>query len=239
MKNAKVLGALILSLVVVSVVLDFCQEYVFSRLVKSVIAPAFLLLYWLTVTPKNKYFTWFLILFSIPEITSFTELFIETNADMYLYYTFGNILYILAYIVLFYGVCRDLNFSKILKSYKPHLIVLILLNLYIMYVLLTIVQPKFPELHMLLIEVIYNIVMLLLLTASLLLYFSKDNKKALFLFFGSLCIVFSEVLQIAYFYISERDGFNIVSIILFSMAFCFYYFYAKTKNEDTFKLLVE
>ena len=89
-----------------------------------------------------------------------------------------------------------------------HLIVLLVLNVYVIYVLLKIETPHLVSYENV-VEFIYNVITLLLLSVSLLNYFYKDNKKSLILFFGSLCIVFSEVIQIAYFYITDKGNGNL------------------------------
>jgi hypothetical protein len=72
-------------------------------------------------------------------------------------------------------------------------------------------------------EVVYNIVIMLLLTMALVNYISRDSKKAMNLLIGSLCIVFSEVIQVAYFYVSERIVFGVVYSVLLVLAFTLFY----------------
>jgi hypothetical protein len=76
------------------------------------------------------------------------------------------------------------------------------------------------------IEVFYNIVVMLLLTVTLVNYISRDSKKAMNLLIGSLCIVFSEVMQVAYFYVSEKNVLNVTYSVLLIFAFCFFYIQA-------------
>ncbi|WP_406847832.1 hypothetical protein [Xanthomarina sp. GH4-25] len=198
--------------------------------------PLFTLLYFINVKDKSRYFSWFLILFSISELLVFAEFYINTDKIFDLYYMFGNLLYIAAYCLLLLEVCKSLDFKAVLKNYKAHLAVLSILNGYMVYVLITIVNPfLFNNSFMIGIELIYNIVMLLLLSLSLIAYFYNDNKKSLALFLGSLSIVFSEVIQIAYFYITDQDILNFVSTVLFVMAFSFYYYHSRISLEYRFK----
>ena len=83
------------------------------------------------------------------------------------------------------------------------------------------------------IELIYNIVMLLLLSTSLLNYFYRDNKKSLYMFLGSLLIVFSEVISVAYLYISSHYSLNLIVVTLALLAFYFFYQQSKLSNDKS------
>lgn len=214
---------------------EYKEEYFISSISKSFIVPLFTLLYFLNVKIKSPYFSWFLILFSISELMVFAEFYIDSEKAFDVYYMFGNLLYIIAYILLLIDVCKSLNFKLVFKNYKAHLIILTLLNIYMIYVLITIVNPFMFNSVMIGFELIYNIVMLLLLTFSLIAYFYNDDKKSLILFLGSLSIVFSEVIQIAYFYITDQGLLNFVSTVLFVLAFIFYYSHSRIKVGQGFK----
>ncbi|TYA57258.1 hypothetical protein [Formosa maritima] len=217
---------------------EFQEEYFISSISKSFIVPLFTLLYFINEKNKSPFFTWFLLLFSISELMVFAEFYIQTDRAFDLYYMIGNLLYIFAYILLLIEVCNSLNFKLVLKNYKAHLVVLTLLNVYMVYVLITIVNPFMFNSFMIVIELTYNIVMLLLLTFSLIAYFYNDDKKSLALFLGSLSIVFSEVIQIAYFYITDKELLNFISTILFVLAFCFFYYHSRVKMGEGFKAVV-
>lgn len=231
MKKSTVLIGFIVMLCIAFAIFEFKQEYVISSLCKSLIVPMFTVLYFINVKNRSFYFTLFLILFSISELSVFLEYFVESDFTFDIYYTLGNLLYILAYIALLLEVYKSMDIKNVLKNYRIHLVVLSALNIYIIYVLLTIVNPYLEGSFLFYIELVYNIVMLLLLTASLIGYFYNDNKKSLLLFFGSMCIVFSEVIQVAYYYISDKDLLNLSQTLLFVLAFCFFYFQSKIQNK--------
>jgi TRAP-type C4-dicarboxylate transport system permease small subunit len=67
---------------------------------------------------------------------------------------------------------------------------------------------------------------MLLLTVTLINYINRDSKKAMNLLLGSLCIVFSEVMQVAYFYVSDKNIINVTYSVLLIFAFCFFYIQA-------------
>ncbi|WP_104736114.1 hypothetical protein [Hanstruepera ponticola] len=240
-KKSNILIGLIIMLCIAFTAYEFLGLSLFSEKFKALIVPTFTLLYFVSVNRKSFYFTWFLILFSVSELIVFSELLFDFNTmtdDEILkfddfYYTSGNLLYIAAYIFLLIEVVKTFNLKAVLKNYKIHLVVLSALNVYIIYVLLTIVNPYVEDSYLFFIELIYNIVMLLLLTFCLISYFYNDNKKSLFLFFGSVCLVFSEVIQVAYFYITESENafLNVAQTFLFILAFSFFYFQSKIRNK--------
>jgi hypothetical protein len=81
------------------------------------------------------------------------------------------------------------------------------------------------------IELTYNIATLILLSASLLNYFYRDDRKSFLLFIGSLCIVFSEVIQVAYMYIEEKNLLIFSSSIFSVLAFYFFYLQSNLINQ--------
>ncbi|MFD2552130.1 hypothetical protein ACFSQP_09915 [Bizionia sediminis] len=236
MKKTDILIFFIIAFCVIFTLLQINGKTELSGLSKALIAPLFALMYFINVEKKTRYFSLFLIAFSAAELFVFVEYFSlkapQINLDAV--YVIGNLFYMLSYVFLIIEVSKTINFRKALKNYIVHILILMALNIYIVYVLLTIVFPSFPkgaELFIM-VELVYNIIMLLLLSISLISYFYNDNKKTLFLFFGSICIVFSEVIQIAYYYVAEEQGvLNIVQTLLFLMAFCFFYVQSKVKNE--------
>ncbi|MGY0392097.1 hypothetical protein ACW5R3_06055 [Bizionia sp. KMM 8389] len=235
MKHTNILISLSVMLCIAFVVFQINGQEFLSTICKSLIVPLFTVIYFLDVSKKSKYFTLFLVLYSISELSVFLEytLFEEDQLVLDAYYVIGNLIYIAAYVFLLLEVFKTIDFKNILKNYLVHVIVLTGLNVYIIYVLINIVSPRFQfEMSSLIIvELLYNIAMLLLLTFSSISYFYNDSKKTLLMFFGSICIVFSEVIQIAYYYIADQDLLNIVHVLLFVMAFYFFYFQSRMVNK--------
>lgn len=237
LNKSNLLIAFIIFLSIAFALCQFQEQYLISAISKSLIVPLITLLYFINVQYKSTYFTWFLVLFSLSEISTFLQFYLNSTQALDAYYVIGNIAYIIAYTLLLLEVIKNLNFKRVFIKYKLQLFILGVLNIYIAYMLLTIVIPVINDSRLIYIEVVYNIVILLLLTFSLITYFYNDNKKTLLFFIGCLCIVFSEVIQIAYFYIAEMDMLNYTSTILFVLAFCFFYFHAKTNNVKSLNLV--
>ncbi len=235
MKNTNILIFLIISFCVSFAIFQISDQEFLSNGSKSLIAPLFTLLYFINVPQRSMFFSLFLIFFSIAELSTLLEYFTLdwSQEQLDAYYVIGNTVYILAYCFLIIEVLKTISLRKVFENYFIHVVVLLALNIYIIHVLMTIVNPDFQldSQYLIAVELVYNVVMLILLTMSLISYFYNDNKKTLLLFFGSICIVFSEVIQVAYFYIADQDLLNITQTILFVLAFSFFYFQSKVKNK--------
>jgi len=199
-----------------------------SNGIKSFILPLITLIYFLNVKKRTLFFSLFLILYSASDLM----IFIEPYISYYLSYYLGNLLYILGYLFLLLEICKSISLFNVIRNFKIHLLVLVSLNIYIGYVLQVVVNPYVEKTNEYYIEIIYNTVMLALLSVSLLNYFYRDNVKALYLFLGSLCIVFAEVIWVAYTYISERNLLSVVSTSLYLAAYYFYYKQSKLEYEN-------
>lgn len=234
--KSNILLAFIILLCVSFTLFQVQEEFYISAVSRALIVPLITVLYFMNTRDRSLYFSWFLLFFSISELIVFTEYFLQTGKQLHVYYFVGNLLYILAYLSLLIDIIKGLNFKKVFKNYKLQLFVLGVLNIYIVYMLLSIVNPIIKNTNWIYLELIYNTVILLLLTFSLISYFYNDNKKTLLCFIATLFIVFSEFVQIAYFYISDKNMLNFISTFLFVMAFGFYYFYARTRSVKTFRL---
>ena len=237
MDKSKVLVFITLLLYLLSVVFQFNGEDVVANSLKSAILPTITLLYFLTIKRKALFFTFFLVLFSTSELLVLIENYLPHVINYYL----GNSLYILAYTSLIIEIIKSISFSHILKYHKIHLIILTCLNIYIVYVLQVIVNPYVEKTNEYYVELVYNIIMLSLLSFALLNYFHKDNVKSLYLFLAALCIVFGEVMWVAYTYISARDLLNVVSTTLYVVSFYFFFKQSKLRHEvrkDELSMLV-
>ena len=233
MTKSKILIGLVVLLSTLFIVFQYNNNVVLSTMVRALIVPMISLLYFLNVKKRSIFFTIFLVLFSISEVTVLFSSYFPYQSE----YFVGNSLYILAYIFLIYEILRDLDFAYLFKNFTIHLLVLSTLNIYVIYVLLKIEDPFVIGFEFV-IEFVYNIVTLFLLSISLLNYFCKDNRKSLLLFLGSICIVFSEVIQIAYYYIAQKNLLNFSYSVLLILAFCFYYYQSTITESEDIKTIV-
>lgn len=240
MYNSKILVGCVVLLYVFFAFFEVLGEYNLAYHLDSLIIPLITVIYLLFVKNKSILFMLFLLLYSISDLLGIAVRDVLVNNSAYdddhivfeYDYYIGSTLYILAYLFLFFKIASSLSFIHVIKHYKIHLLVLSILNVYLVYVLQVIVEPNIYYEYEYAVELVYNIVMLSVLSAALLNYFYRDNKKSFYLFIGSLCLVFSEVIDIAFIYLSERSLLNILGTSLALGAFYFFYQQSKLLNEE-------
>lgn len=229
MYKSKVLVGLVLLLYLLFVIFEFSENYAIAHNFDTLILPLITVIYILYASRKNVFFLLFLLCYSISDLMGLFGDYIPYEIDYYL----GNSLYIMAYFFLFIKITRYMSIMHVLRNFKIHLIVLLALNIYLVYVLQVIVSPyvdmQSAEFY---IELAYNTMMLLVLSGALLNYFYRDGKKALLLFVGSLCIVFSEVIEVAYIYIAQKSLLGFLSTTLALAAFYFFYQQSRLVHEQ-------
>ncbi len=153
-------------------------------------------------------------------------------------YYLANYLVIATYTSLIIFLVKDFNIKLLLKEFKLHIIVLLIFNAYIIYVLnQMIMQDAKLAVYSLdfIIEVTYNVLILLVLSLSLIHYLYHETKQGLLLFLASVCIVFSEMVQVAYLFISSAYLLQMVYTALIGVGFYFLYVYIKIKYKSTQK----
>lgn len=228
MYKSKILLGLIVLAYILFVVFQFSGNEFVASSFSSFIFPLIALFYFTTIKNRTLLFSLFLISYSLSELMFFSIGYIPY---MYFYYV-GNILSMLSYAFLLLEVCKSVCAFNILKNFKIHVVVLIGLSVYIAYVLQQAINPHLEMTADYLIEITYNITMLLLLSLSLLNYLNKDDRKSLLFFFGALFIVFSEVINVAYLYVAHQNLFNFISVSLFVLAFYFLYQQSRVESKN-------
>ncbi|WP_274476479.1 hypothetical protein [Mangrovimonas aestuarii] len=231
MDKSKLLTALVLVFCLLFVLFQVNDNEGLAESTRGLIVPIITAFYFLNAKYKSKFFSAFLVLFSISELLYLFDDYILYTVD----YLLGNGLNIAAYICFIVAILKTLDIAYILKNCRLQLSVLIVLNSYIVYVLWDI-QYSIRDFGSIgyeyIVEMIYNIVTLLLLSIALLNYLYKDDKRSLLLFLGALSLLFSEVIQIAYYYIAERELLNMSYSTLLILAFYLFYIQSTIKEEE-------
>lgn len=234
MDKLKIFGSAIALLYILFSIYLFSGESLVAYNIGLFLCPVIALMYFLYVRRKTIAFSLFLFFYSLSQILALFSLYMPSKVD----YVIGNSLYILAYTSLLIEICRTVCVLNVLKEYKLHVVILLAANIYIIYLLQSIVLDPIVMYSLeYFIELIYNIIILLLLSISLLNYFYKDSRKSFFMFLGSLCIVFSEVLGVAYLYMGHQLMLNFISTTLYFIAFIFLFKQSKIKPRKLRRLI--
>ncbi|AUC81922.1 hypothetical protein [Lacinutrix sp. Bg11-31] len=222
----------IASLFMVGVLFDVETLSDFSR---ALILPFLVYLYFTVSEVKSKFFALFLIFCAFAECVK-----VIMYLDAYALSKVSNIAYILGYISLLLYISKSINFQRLFSKFKVPIIVLTVFNGYLIFVLnqmiladSTIAIYTFEFL----IECSYNICILLVLSFSLINYLYHDTKKGLILFLASACIVFSEMVQVAYIFVSSEYILRVAYSVLLIVGFYLLYVYIVSKINTFYKVL--
>jgi hypothetical protein len=229
MQKSKLLSGIIIALTISFVGFQIFQVDFIGGIVRGLILPLLTILYCVTGKSKSNYFFYFLLFYSLAEFTSVFSYFAYYSVvvDNFLYYG-GNLCYITAYVFLILEVLKSIKLKSVISKFPAHIIILLVLDIYSVYLVseIAVKSDYLSNMTEYIIEIVYNIVVMLLLTVTLINYISRDSKKAMNLLLGSLCIVFSEIMQVAYFYVSDKNILNVTYSVLLIFAFCFFYIQA-------------
>lgn len=229
MQKSKLLSGIIIALTISFVGFQIFQVDFIGGIVRGLILPLLTILYCVTGKSKSNYFFYFLLFYSLAEFTSVFSYFAYYSVvvDNFLYYG-GNLCYITAYVFLILEVLKSIKLKRVISKFPAHIIILLVLDIYSVYLVseIAVKSDYLSNMTEYIIEIVYNIVVMLLLTVTLINYISRDSKKAMNLLLGSLCIVFSEIMQVAYFYVSDKNILNVTYSVLLIFAFCFFYIQA-------------
>lgn len=188
------------------------------------LAPILMGLYLVKVKKKSHRFILFLSLYSLANILHF----FYNDVKSYKVYFICNLLYILSYSFLLAEVYINIKIKNIIKKFPIQFSVLILLSVFLIYKLMVIINPEeYEGKYYFLIQAVegfYNTVLLLLLSTSLLSLLENTTRKPFFMFLGCLFLFLSEVILLDYYYVSADFMFNVISGVIYFLAFlCFYY----------------
>lgn len=206
-----------------------------SNFSKAFILPLLVYLYFTVSNARNKFFAMFLIFCAFAGFVN-AIMFL----DVYILSKVSKIGHILGYISLLTYIAKSISLKKLLEKYKIPIVVLAIFNCYLIFSLNQMILADIAiEVYTFdfLIECIYNMCILLVLSFSLVNYLYHDSKKGLILFLASVCIVFSEVVQVAYIFVSSEYVLNVVYAVLLVTGFYLVYVYIVSKINIFYKVL--
>lgn len=235
MHVSKILGIIIVLLSVFFLGLQSrgLEEYAFG--VKALAMTVLIILYFVRVKKRHTLFILFLIAFASAEIFNYFTYYMSPVEDQSIdiYYLTGNLLYILAYLFLIGRILTIMNLRKAIVKFPIQILLLLVLGVFVAYMITDISKSEIDAGYMTTLELSYNAVVMFLVCASLVNYMYMDTKKSMNLLVGSICIVFSEIIQIAYYYITDLDiTLNILHSSFLVGAFIFFYLQSKLSEEQ-------
>ena len=231
MQIGKFLGALTLALSLFFLGLQFKGLEIEAAGVRALAVTLLTFLYVIRVNKKHTLFLLFLVFFTIAEILNYvttTSNFLKFQEVDYSYYI-SNGLYIIAYLFLTARITVAMNIKKAFLKFPIQICLLVILGLFFVYYVSDTTKKGLSSSEYYL-ELLYNAVVMLLMTMALVSYMLRDDKKSMNLLLGTICIMFSEVIQLAYFYVA--NSFNLLNVLcsLF-LVFAFIFFYLQSRLE--------
>ncbi|RAJ24864.1 hypothetical protein LX77_01863 [Gelidibacter algens] len=220
----KILISLLIALSVVFIGLQVYQMENEAAGLRTLLFVLLTTLYYVRVKNKRVFFFSFLITFTIAEILNFLSFFVDVpqlNDSDTMYYLVNSV-YIIAYALLITQILSAMNVIEMVKKYPFHLLILIVLDVFCVVVVTNTAIGRLTY-YAYFVELIYNAVIMILLTVTLINYLHREDKKAINLLIGAIFIFFSEVLQLAYFYISSINILNVACSICLVLGFAFFY----------------
>tara|TARA_B100000809_G_scaffold6170_1_gene6291 strand:- start:326 stop:1024 length:699 start_codon:yes stop_codon:yes gene_type:complete len=202
--------------------------------VKAIGMSMLVVLYFFGVKKKHVLFMLFLLAYSAAEVHNYITYNLLPTADATydLHYLIGNTLYISAYVFLILRIFSVMNFKKAVSRFPFQIGLLFILGVFVVYLVtdLSNFGMIFDYSHS--VELFYNSIIMFLVCLALINYMYNDTKKSMNLLIGSICIIFSEVIQIAYFYVSNHDNaLNVLYSCFLVGAFIFFFIQSKLSEE--------
>ncbi|WP_111683001.1 hypothetical protein [Winogradskyella tangerina] len=173
---------------------------------------------------RSRLFFWFLVTFTIAHLLSYSAWYgpmIEKGEIDYYYYG-ANILYIISYIFLIAKITTSLKLKKVFKELTIPIIILFLLDVFCV-VLVTDTTKSALSIYEYTLEFVYNAIVMALLSVALIDYMYRNDNKSMMFLLGSICIVFSEIIQLAYYYILDDRSLGFIYSFFLVIAFLFFY----------------
>lgn len=220
----KILKVVLLLLGMSFVLLQGFAFEVEAAAVSSIMLVLLTVLYCKWTKNKTKYFFWFLVTFAIAHLLGYFALFVielrEGQTD-YFYYA-ANSLYMLAYVFLIIKILGSLQLWKVFQELSIPIFILVVLDIFCVYIVSGTTENVL-EFYEYSLEFSYNAVIMVLLSVGLINYMYRNDNKSMLFLIGSICIVFSEIIQLAYFYILTSNGLGFIYSFFLVLAFVFFY----------------
>lgn len=235
MKPKHILASSLVILSIVYIGLQLMKYEMYASFVRAFMAISLTILYALQINTKRDYFFKFLLTFAIADLLGLLYWFdkLKSMFDIDIIYYVCNGLYIISYLFLIIMVIKSMNLRDVITKLPAYIVILVVLDIFCVTIVTD--TAKGLSIYQYSLEFIYNAVIMSLLTLSVINYIYRVNKKAMNLLIASIFIVFSEMIQLAYYYVIEINVLNVLCSLFLVIAFLFFYLQA-TLVEETEEL---
>ena len=181
-------------------------------------------LYCVWTKNRGHLFLGFLVVFTCAHLLGLYSYYVPeiSNEKVDYYYYGANILYISAYMLLIIKILRGVNLAKVISEFAVPILILIVLDVFCVSIVSDTAGNVFTS-NQYILEFIYNSVVMLLLSVGLINYMYRNDNKSMLFLVASICIVFSEIIQLAYYYILPSDDLGFIYSLFLVIAFLFFY----------------
>ena len=226
----KILKVVLLLLGGIFIVLQSFAYEVEGAAIRSLLLLLLTFLYYRWTENISNLFFWFLAVFTIAEILGFSSYYypIIPEGEIDYYYFGANILYITAYLLLIIKVLTMLDFKKVFLEHSIPILILVVLDIFCVNIVSETTEYVFTKSEYYL-EYVYNVVIMTLLSVALINYMYRNDNKSMLFLLACIFTVFSEIFQLAYYYIMEENNLGFTYSFFMVGAFLFFYLQSQLK----------
>ncbi|OUS00698.1 hypothetical protein A9Q86_08025 [Flavobacteriales bacterium 33_180_T64] len=240
MSIKKILGILLILLSILFLGLQSLGRELDAFGIKALAMFMLTVYYIFTVKKKHILFLLFVIIYASAEIHNYLTYNVlpPDGSEIDIHYVLGNLLYVLAYVFLIARIFSIMNFKRAISKFPLQSLLLFVLGIFVVNMITDLSVPEIEYDYSYAVEMVYNTVIMFLVCLALINYMYNDTKKSMNLLIGAICIVFSEVIQIAYYYITDLD--NTLSVIYsFFLVGAFVFFYLQSRLTQEYNTIYE
>lgn len=240
MKTKHLLASGLVILSIVFIGLQLMKYEMYASFVRAVMLIMLSVLYYNQVKTKHSYFFMFLLTFTISDIIGLLYWFIvlESESSIDFIYYICNSLYILSYTFLIIKVIKGINIRDVITSLPAPIVILVILDIFCVTIVTDTAREEL-NIYQYTMEFLYNAVIMTLLTLAVINYIHKVDKKSMNLLIGAIFIVFSEMIQLAYYYVLDANILNVLCSLFLVFAFVFFYLQASLNHSEEFNTFNE
>ncbi|MEM5566455.1 hypothetical protein WNY78_15140 [Psychroserpens sp. AS72] len=229
MKLSNILGFMLLLLSIMLLGLEFYGLEKNAIGLKATAMCLLVILYLNKVIKRNAFFLLFLVTYTLAlgiDYLSYDEIIMYEEMDVF--FIICNALYVLAYFFLILRIFYLINFVKSIIKYPIQMLSLLVLGVFVVYMITDLTTSNSHAVDVNVVQIIYISVIVFMMCLSVINYIYNDSKKSMILLSGTVLIVFSEVIQMAYYYLTDlQNALNIIYSLFTIAAFMLFYFQSK------------